>query len=191
MTTLSRREALKRAMALLGGTVVGGNVLLVAACSERRDSNTAKSDNPEVALLDEIAETILPETETPGAKAAAVGAFMALMVEDVYDASDQQVFRDGMAALNKQCLDETGHVFVAATADERLALLKTLDKEQYEYMQTHSDGEPVHYFRMMKELTVLGYYTSEIGQTHAMRYVETPGRYDACVSYEEGDTQWV
>jgi hypothetical protein len=49
---------------------------------------------------------------------------------------------------------------------------------------------PVHYFRMMKELTLLGYFTSEIGYTKAMRYVESPGRFDPCVPYKAGEPAW-
>ena len=47
-----------------------------------------------------------------------------------------------------------------------------------------------HYFRMIKELTLLGYFTSEIGYTQAMRYVETPGRFDPCITYTAGDKAW-
>jgi hypothetical protein len=46
---------------------------------------------------------------------------------------------------------------------------------------------PAHYFRMMKELTLLGYFTSEIGYTKAQRYVESPGRFDPCVPYRVGE----
>jgi hypothetical protein len=49
---------------------------------------------------------------------------------------------------------------------------------------------PAHYFRMMKELALLGYFTSEIGYTQAMRYVETPGRFDPCVPYAPGEQAW-
>ena len=49
---------------------------------------------------------------------------------------------------------------------------------------------PAHYFRMMKELALLGYFTSEIGYTQAMRYVESPGRFDPCVPYEAGEKAW-
>jgi hypothetical protein len=49
---------------------------------------------------------------------------------------------------------------------------------------------PPHYFRMMKELALLGYFTSEIGYTKAMRYQETPGRYDPCAPYTKGDPAW-
>jgi hypothetical protein len=49
---------------------------------------------------------------------------------------------------------------------------------------------PAHYFRMMKELALLGYFTSEIGYTKAMRYIETPGRFDPCVPYSPGEPAW-
>ena len=49
---------------------------------------------------------------------------------------------------------------------------------------------PTHYFRMMKELALLGYFTSEIGYTKAMRYVESPGRFDPCTPYVKGEPAW-
>ncbi|MFL5595795.1 MAG: gluconate 2-dehydrogenase subunit 3 family protein, partial [Gemmatimonadaceae bacterium] len=53
-----------------------------------------------------------------------------------------------------------------------------------------TDNPPTHYFRMMKELALLGYFTSEIGATQAQRYIETPGRYDPCVAYHPGEKAW-
>jgi hypothetical protein len=49
---------------------------------------------------------------------------------------------------------------------------------------------PTHYFRMMKELALLGYFTSEIGCTQAQRYMENPGRFDPCVPYTPGEKSW-
>ena len=49
---------------------------------------------------------------------------------------------------------------------------------------------PDHYFRMMKDLTLLGYFTSEVGATKALRYIETPGHYDSCIPYKKGDKAW-
>ena len=134
-------------------------------------------------LLDEVAETILPETKTPGAKAAHVGAFMALMVTDSYEDREQQIFRAGMRQLEQAA-------FMAAKPAERLALLERLDREQKAYMDGKADDAPAHYFRLMKELTLLGYFTSEIGCTQAQRYRERPGRFDACVPYTPGESAW-
>jgi hypothetical protein len=141
-------------------------------------------------MLDEIAETILPETSTPGAKAAGVGPFIAMMVADAYYPEDQQIFVDGLRDLQDRCFRSYGAHFLIVTAAQRLDLVTELDAEQYLYMETRLDDMPTHYFRMIKELTLLGYFTSEIGYTQAMRYLEAPGRFDPCVPYEEGEKSW-
>ena len=69
-------------------------------------------------------------------------------------------------------------------------LVEELDAEQHSYMATREEDAPTHFFRMLKELTLLGYFTSEIGYTQAMRYAETPGRYDPCAPYSPGDKSW-
>ena len=95
-----------------------------------------------------------------------------------------------MATLEEECRREHGVEFMDATPEQRLALLERLDREQYEYQRTRTGGAPNHYFRMMKELALLGYFTSEIGCTVAQRYVETPGRFDPCVPYTPGERSW-
>src|SRR5881396_916239 len=186
---IDRREAIKRVTVLLGSVALIGGSGLLEAC-ERAQRNAASAQAgagtftaQDIALLDEVADTILPETKTPGAKAAHTGAFMALMVTDTYDERQQGIFRDGMQRLNDAA-------FMAATPAQRLAKLEQLDREQKTYMDTRAEGAPPHYFRLIKELTLLGYFTSEIGCTQAMRYRETPGRFDPCVPYTPGETQW-
>jgi hypothetical protein len=80
--------------------------------------------------------------------------------------------------------------FMAASPARRLTRLEQLDREQKAYMDGKAADAPAHYFRMMKELTLLGYFTSEIGCSQAMRYRETPGRFDPCVPYTPGETAW-
>lgn len=186
---IDRREAIRRVTALLGGMALAGGTGLVTACERAQrgvgaaQTGTATFSAQDIALLDEVADTILPETKTPGAKAAHVGAFMALMVTDTYEDREQQIFRDGMRKLQAAS-------FMAAKPPERLALLERLDREQKAYMDGKADAAPAHYFRLMKELTLLGYFTSEIGCTQAQRYKETPGRFDPCVPYTPGETAW-
>ncbi len=128
---------------------------------------------------------------------------MALMVTDVYSDRDQQVFRDGMRALEDACRAMHGTGFMQATPAQRLSLLQVLDREQKTAMEERinpartrypaappAPDAPAHYFRMMKELALLGYFTSEIGYTQAMRYRETPGRYDPDVPHAPGDKSW-
>ncbi len=186
---IDRREAIRRVTVLLGGVVyVGHSDLLTAiehahARAATSHAQVGSFTAQDVALLDEVADTILPATKTPGAKAAHVGPFMALMVTDTYDEGQQAVFRDGIRKLNEAS-------FMTKTPAERLALLEQLDREQKAYMDSRAQGAPPHYFRQMKELTLFGYFTSEIGCTQAMRYRETPGRFDPCAPYTPGETTW-
>jgi hypothetical protein len=235
---ITRREAIQRVSALLGGlTLVGGSGLL-AACAKERPPVAQRSPIGEftvqdIDLLDEIADTILPETSTPGAKAAQTGAFMALMVTDTYEPANAQVFRAGLKAIDDASQKANGVAFMAATPQQRLTLLEGLDRESKAHGEARTAARkarpkpdttsaeakkterflpgpqkeaaagtdvgpataitadtPAHYFRMMKELTLLGYFTSEIGCTKAMRYIESPGRFDPCVPYQKGDKAW-
>jgi len=191
--TIDRREAIRRVSALLGGAaLVGGSALLTGCRSERAPAaaGVGAFTPADIAFLDEVAETILPETKTPGAKAAKVGAFMALMVTDCYEEHDQKIFRRGMQQLDEASRRASKASFMSATPEARLSLLESLDREQKTSIDAKKDDDPSHYFRMMKELALLGYFTSEIGYTQAQRYVESPGRFEPCIPYKAGELSW-
>lgn len=190
-TLLTRRAAIARVTALLGGVaLVGVDELLAGRLPERgAEAGRMRFSHADVAFLDEVAETILPQTSTPGAKAAATGAFMARWVEDVYSLRNQEVFREGMERLDAACVELHGVGFLDATPGQRLALLERLDREQHAHTAERGGGSP-HYFRLMKELALLGYFTSEIGYHQAQRYMETPGRFDPCAPYSPGERAW-
>jgi hypothetical protein len=205
---LNRREAIRRVSAMLGSVAFAGGSGLLAAVDRAAAAVEATSGHgmagdftvAQIAFLDEIAETILPATKTPGAKAAKTGAFMALMVTDSYGPDEQKIFHEGMGKV-EQAMQRANKVsFMEATQQQRLAVLATLDQEQKRAMDARDAAEqhaapgkgeePAHYFRMMKELALLGYFTSEIGCTQAMRYVESPGRFDPCIPYVPGEPAW-
>ena len=189
--TMDRREAIRRVSVMLGGTALVGGTGLLQACERGDRPSTIPPEGigdftaSDIAWLDEVAETILPETDTPGARAAAVGPFMALMVTDTYDAQERATFRSGMEALEAAARAELGQGFRELAGPERLALVERFDAEQVAWT-----GEEVHWFRMMKQLTLLGYFTSEIGCTVAQQYLEAPGRFDPCVPYTAGERNW-
>ena len=182
---MERREAVKYISLLLGGTLVGANAFLTGCKSEEGKAMTFSQDD--IAYLDEVAETILPTTSTPGAKAAKVGQFMTVMVTDCYTEADQKVFHEGMDQLNDAAEKKFSNDFMKLTPQQRQELLVQLDSEQKEYQKNKKKEDPSHYFRMMKELTLLGYFTSEIGSKQARRYVPVPGRYEGCIPYKKGD----
>lgn len=185
---MNRREALSTVTLLLGGTILGAEAFL-SGCKTSTSGAVAFTTD-DIAFLDEVAETILPETGTPGAKAAGVGKFMTVIVKDNYTEQDQQVFMKGIDQLNEASKKKYGSVFMKITQPQRHDLLVSLDAEQKEYQKNKKKDDPAHYFRMMKELTLWGYFTSEIGATKALRYVPVPGRYDGCIPYKKGDKAW-
>ena len=190
---------------MLGGVAFTGGSSLLAAVEQARstvEGTIGEFSVVDIAFLDEIAETMLPATKTPGAKAAKTGAFMALMVTDSYHPAEQKIFRDGMRAVEEAAKRANNVSFMAATPAQRLAVLTELDHEQKRVMDARGAPgsavggagvqikQPAHYFRMMKELALLGYFTSEVGCTRALRYLETPGRFDPCIPYTQGEPAW-
>ena len=220
---ITRREAVARVAALLGGVaLIGGSALITGCRAEKAGAPSTPFTPDEIAYLDEIADTILPTTSTPGAKAAKTGEFMARMVTDSYSLEDEKIFRAGMAKLNDASKDKNGgKTFMEATPEQRLALLKTLDKEQFDYSEkgrldnlkrskeflaratqenapktesqaatVASEEPPNRYFRMMKELSLLGYFSSEIGCKQAQVYEESPGKWEPCIPYKPGQKSY-
>lgn len=107
---------------------------------------------------------------------------MVMMVKDTYDATQQKVFVDGLNALRKDFKKATGKEFMEATLDERSAHLT----EMYKTHRASESKDPAM-INMVKDLTVLGYFTSEIGATQALRFVEVPGKFEPCIEYKKGD----
>jgi Gluconate 2-dehydrogenase subunit 3 len=204
--TVNRREAIIRMAIMMGATVVGPRLL---ALEFGQDSNAPKPPEKfsadEIALLDEIGETIIPATTVPGAKAVGIGSFIAMMVTDCYHPNEQAAFREGLHGIPAAYEAKYGEKFLTGSPANRTAFLNELDQEQRAYSakqrerkkfirenaaaqeSSESTGEIPHYFRMMKELTVLGYFTSEIGSIEVLGWVEVPGRFDGNVPYAKGD----
>jgi hypothetical protein len=184
---VTRRDAILRTGAALGGMTLVGQAAMLAGCERQQEQAPRPVDdvqgglfgNREVEMLTELAETILPETGTPGAKAAGVGPFIALMVTDCYSPAEQETFRSGLASVDRESEQDYGGDFLALSPEQRLTIVERLDREQYDLAQSGSDDGP-HYFRMIKELTVLGFFTSEIAYAQVLEYAETPGRYEPC-----------
>ncbi|MCJ8210946.1 gluconate 2-dehydrogenase subunit 3 family protein [Mucilaginibacter sp. RS28] len=183
---MNRREAIERVAWLLGGTVIGTE-FFISGCKPTSSKVEDLFDQEHVAYMDEIAETILPRTKTPGAKDAKVGAFMAVMVRDCYTPEDQKTFLDGLNKINDATDKKFSVKFMQADVKQRTQILDAFDKEQMEYTKKKKEDEPNHFYRMIKELTLLGFFTSEPGCTQALRYVPVPGKYDGDYPYKKGD----
>ena len=191
---MDRRELLKMIAVLTGGAVVGAEAFLTGC--KNAETVGIEFTPKNMAFLDEVAETILPATNTPGAKAAKVGQFMTGIVNDCYDEDDQKTFHDGMKQLNDAFDKKYSTSFMNGTPQQRHDFLVELDKEAKEHQKKRADSMndkaqknkmPNHYFSLMKQLTLWGYFTSKEGMTQALRYNPVPGRYEGCIDYKKGD----
>jgi hypothetical protein len=193
---MNRRELLQRTSLIIGGSLLGADSLLAKNIhwdAIEDDTLAGKGigifSKADIKLLNEIADTIIPATDTPGAKAAKVGQFIAVIVSDCYDAEHQKRFTEGLVKLNDSCKGRHGKTFLKCNAKLRHDHLVELDAEQKAYQKSKQKDNPDHYFRVLKDLVLWGYFTSEIGATQALRMVEYPGRYET-VDYKKGDRAW-
>lgn len=167
---------------ILGGTIIGPELLL-SGCTNEAERKVSFSEY-DIALLDEIGETILPATEdSPGAKTAKVGAFMKTMVNDCYSEKEREIFLMGIGEFERLVEDTYSKGFMELNKGQRHELLVKLDKEAE---RTNAGNDP-QFYPMVKKLAIMGYFTSEPGLTEALRYNPTPGKYIGCVPYVEGE----
>lgn len=174
---LPRRDALQRLSLLIGGVLsaqltagVLGQVLNTGASIEVSPGQTK--------LLAEAADTIIPDTDTPGAKAAGAEQFIIRVLRDCYVVSDQIKFYDGLARLDAASQAAHGRGFAELDAAQRKALMKQTTKTDKAF------------FLRLRELTIAGYFTSEIGATKALAYLPIPGRLEADIPLAPGQKAW-
>ncbi|MFD2202146.1 gluconate 2-dehydrogenase subunit 3 family protein [Shivajiella indica] len=182
---MNRRDAIKSVALMMGGAMVGANAILTGCAPE--DQIVGLEFSPkDIAFLDEIGEAIIPSTDTPGAKATKIGEFMQMMVKDTYNAEQQTKFVEGLNLIQKDFKKAKGKDFMEVSVEERTNYLNELQANGKATIE--SDPALVgQILGMLKDLTVLGYFTSEIGATQQLRYFEVPGRYDPCIDYTPGE----
>jgi Gluconate 2-dehydrogenase subunit 3 len=204
---MERRELLKMIAVVTGGAVIGGELFLSGCKAGAKTGADFSATN--IALLDEVAETIIPATATPGAKAAKVGELMKVMVTDCYNQPQQDAFMKGISTLDEACKKANNKSFVECTPQQRHDFLVSLEKEAKEFDKAVDEkdkpkrdelekagkrydfvGSPRHYYTMMKQLTLLGFFTSKTGMTETLRHIPVPGKYDGAFPYAKGDKAW-
>lgn len=187
---MNRREAINRVAWIFGGAIIGSQLFLEGCTRPATTDVATLFEEDQINFLGDIADTILPPTGSPGAKEAGVGAFIPVMVRDCYTEEDQKVFLEGLNKLEESANKKYKKNFQQLSATERTDLLVEIDAEQNEYHGSKEPEQPNHYFRMIKQLTLLGFFTSELGATKALRYNPIPGRYDGDYPYKKGDKAW-
>ena len=208
---MKRRKALSTMALLVGGAMVSTEIFFSSCKSNVKEGFFTTED---ISLLDEIGETIIPATpSSPGAKAAKIGDFMKVYVTDCYPPADQQIFFEAISKTKNLSEKKYGNSFLKLTVAQRRDILNELErgkpvpvKNQMKAPAATGDAiqtgkeqaadktklkeVPDRYFSMLKELTLLGYFTSEPGAAKARRYIQTPGAYHGNVPYTKGDKAW-
>lgn len=215
---MERREAMRNVALLLGGTISASTFsVLFESCTvtQNKEVRAKLFSADQESLITEIAEVIMPETDTPGAKAAGVGPFIAMMLRDCYPDDVQKTFVEGLEEVNKLSVSGHGNVFMNLGIPERNAVLKQIagntiklkkadkEKERNDAAKNNnypekqkikskgtSTGGKSYFFELIRELTILGYFTSEAGATKAAAYLPVPGRYDGCVDLQPEQKVW-
>jgi hypothetical protein len=213
---LNRRDALQRVAFLMGGVVSAPTmVAMLEGCKSNTAGEAATSATfgfsaDQKSLVSEIAEMIIPKTTTPGAKDAKVGEFIELMLKDCYTTKQQGHFTKGLVDVEEAAKKANSKSFIESSNEQKTAILKqfeALAKEEAsknageakvkdaetgltKETKEKAEAPPTPFFRLMKELTLLGYFTSEQGAKNALAYVQVPGKYVGCMKMEKGQKAW-
>jgi len=194
---MNRRDAVRRAAFLLGGAITFNSLGAFAegVMPAPGLNFDTKSLNAQEDLVAEISDTIIPDTkDVPGAKAAGMGPFIVMMIQDCYTSDIQEHFAKGLKKVEEVSQSQFKKSFKSLTLPERESIFKMFKAEAASQNKNNSAQggavAPPHFFQLMCELTYLGYYTSEIGATKALRYVHIPGRYESCIPLEPGQKAW-
>lgn len=210
---MKRRDALQRVAIMMGSALSAPTLIAVLeGCKSTgsTEASTAFALSPDYKnLVAEIAELIIPKTSTPGAKDAGVGPFIEIMLKDCYTKEQQDYFIKGLDALEEESKKSYSENFLKIKPEQQTELLKKFEKMASDEAKLNAgakkqvdaetgltkdtkkkDQPLVPFFKLAKELTLLGYFTSEAGATKALNYLPVPGKYEGCVKLEPGQKAW-
>jgi Gluconate 2-dehydrogenase subunit 3 len=188
---VNRRDSLKGLSAVTAHALFPSVLVGAAAAAAELDASgeawAPRFISPErAAMLEALVDTILPATDTPGARQARVQVFVDLALRDCYTPAEQQVFVTGLEALADECRTRHGRLFEACSPEDRQALLAPLDAASY----APDTGARGSFIRILKDLTLLGFFTSRIGATQVLAYEAVPGGYQGCLELRPDQKSW-
>jgi glucoside 3-dehydrogenase (cytochrome c) hitch-hiker subunit len=199
---MNRRELIQRVAMLMGGAISAPAVLgVLNGCSPKPSGASWTPQflsKEEGALVDDVADLILPRTDTPGARDVGVPAFIDVILKDAYPAEDQARFVSGLKDFDAEAQRAHGKPFLELPQAQRLAFLQKVHDEAAAAEKKLADNEvpPSQRQRpfvlMMKELTMLGFFVSKAGATQVLQYVAVPGGFQACIPLAQAGNgkQW-
>jgi hypothetical protein len=194
---VNRRDALAQIALMTGGALAGrfAQAALRGAALHAAPAQSAFT-NEQRTMVEQLAELIIPRTDTPGAIDAGVPIFIDQIVSSWYTPLEQGIFMDGLTSLDMFCASTFGRRFSVCDTEQRTRALAQADDSSRAYQAIsalkirEAPDENSPFFYKLKLLTVLGYYTSEVGATQELSYNPIPGRYDGDVDFDKVGRQW-
>ncbi len=129
-----------------------------------------------------LVDRIIPDTDTPGARAAGVPQFIDLLLTEWVSDTERTQFMAGLADVDTRSRKAFGADFVAGSETQRVDLLRALDAEPPAAPQGDAAGSMPPFFQSLKWVTAFGYFTSEVGATRELKFEAVPGSFDACTN---------
>jgi hypothetical protein len=181
---MNRREAVRATTLVVGGLLLTSNGLVLGCAREAARPTTTALTPDDQALIEEIADTLLPTTNaSPGARAAGAGAAINLLLTDCYEPDAQVRVVNGLAQFRRDMHARFHAAFGTLPVATREQLLRDLDGEA-------SHAPDSHWFALARELATRAYFSSEVGMTRARRWVLVPGKWVGCVPLAPGQPAW-
>jgi gluconate 2-dehydrogenase gamma chain len=185
---MDRREAIRRTAWIMGGVVSAPAIMgVLKGCTARPEINWKPEylSQDQAGIVSEVAEFIIPKTNTPGAKDVGVPSFIDVMLKDVYSKEDQDRFKDGLKAFDDDAKKSYGDAFMDLDAEQQKEFVFKKHEEAINAEKSDNKPEKRPFILMMKELTMLGFFTSKAGATEVLQYEAVPGAYKGCIPLSE------
>ena len=197
---MNRREVLQKSALVLGYAISApalAGILKGCKAAPNVAFQPVFFSTAQAYLVSEVAEIILPRTTTPGAKDVGVPAFIDTMLKEVYSAEQQQRFVTDLEAFDAEAKQRYGLAFNDCTAEEQKEFVVAKNEEAITQGASVSEGwwaagraHERPFILKVKELTILGFFTSEAGATQVLQYNPAPGPYRGCVPLAEVGKAW-
>lgn len=183
---MDRRQVLKLSSAILGYTIVGGTAAAVlTGC--KADVNAMPADldlfdQSTYDLIVDVTERIIPKTDTPGAKDANVVSYIHSRLKNFATAEERASMIEKLNLFNSVAESKYQKKYNDLPEGEKDEIMKMMQAEA-----TKADD---HVFNKLKQETVVGFFTSEVGATQVLRHDPIPGAYNGCIDYAPEDKVW-
>lgn len=191
---MNRREAVQSITVLTGGllSVSTISVLLNSCNSQIKTGKGIQFTEDERNTVSRMADIIIPSTKIPGALETGVPAFVVMMMQQCYPLQNQDNFHKGLGIFDHICKQKYRGHFLRLQKDKQVQAVKYLDNKILgkNNPASQTDESLSIFYRDLKGLIILGYYSSKPGATEALRYIPVPGHYDGCIPYHKGDKEW-